>query len=114
MPPEERDRIECLDELYGFLQQSSISVKNMARLRTFTANPDHEVAELGALILEIARLIPGKRNRWLRLARQHRSVFSRAIELLGVEFFEDQLARHGDFNSPLWRILEQPPGSMPI
>jgi hypothetical protein len=65
------------------------------------------VAELAALILEIARVLPGKRNRWLKLARHHRPLFNRAVELLGIEFFEDLLAGYGDFESPPWQILEQ-------
>ena len=107
LPREQRDRIERLDELHGFLHQSVISAKNVARLETLTAHEDHQVAELAALILEIARMLPGKRNRWLKLARHHRPLFNQAVELFGIEFFEDLLAGYGDFESPLWRILEQ-------
>ena len=57
--------------------------------------------------LEIARVLPGKRNRWLKLAQHHRPLFDRAIELLGLEFFEDLLSGYGDFDSPLWNILEE-------
>jgi hypothetical protein len=32
LPREQRDRIERMDELYGFLEQSNISPKNIARL----------------------------------------------------------------------------------
>jgi hypothetical protein len=32
LPRDERDRIERMDELYGFLDQSNISPKNIARL----------------------------------------------------------------------------------
>jgi hypothetical protein len=107
MPREERDRLERLDELHGFLHQSMISAKNVARLDALTGHADHQVAELAALILEIARVLPGKRNRWLKLARRHRPLFNQTIELFGVEFFEDLLAGHGDFESPLWHILDQ-------
>jgi hypothetical protein len=107
MPREEQESIESFDELHGFLHQSMISAKNVARLRTLASHEDHEVAELAALILEIARVLPGKRNRWLKLARHHRPVFNRAVELFGVEFFQDLLAGYGDFESPLWHILEQ-------
>ncbi len=107
MPREKRDRIERFDELYGFLHQSVISAKNVARLKTLSGHEDPEFAEQAALILELARVLPGKRNRWLKLARCHRPLFERALELFGVEFFEDLLARYGDFESPLWDILEQ-------
>jgi hypothetical protein len=107
MPRERRDRMERFDELHGFLHQSMISAKNVARLQTLTGHEDHQVVELAALILEIARVLPGRRNRWLKLARQHRPVFNRAVELFGVEFFQDLLAGYGDFESPFWHILEQ-------
>lgn len=68
---------------------------------------DHQVAELVALILEIARVFPGKRNRWLKLVRHDRPLFNQAIEHFGVEFFEDLLAGYGDFESPVWHILEE-------
>ena len=85
MPREKRDCLERLDELHGFLQQSMISRKNVARLKTLARHEDHEVAELAALILEIARVLPGKRNRWLKLARQHSPLFHRAVDHWGVE-----------------------------
>ena len=107
LPREERDHIERSDELHGFLHQSAISAKNIARLRTLTGHSDHEVAELAALILEISCVLPGKRNRWLKLAQRHRLLFDRTVAFFGVEFFEDLLAGYGDFESPLWRILEQ-------
>jgi uncharacterized membrane protein YccC len=107
MPRAERRRIEHLDEMNRFLHQSVISGKNMARLETLRRDEDPEVAAHAALILEIARAQPGKRNRWLKLARQRRPLFDRAVERFGVEFFEDLLAGYGDFESPLWRILEE-------
>ena len=71
------------------------------------------MAKLAALILEIARVLPGKRNRRLNLARHHRPLFNRVVELVGVEFFEDLLAGYGDFESPLWHILEQHRTTLP-
>jgi hypothetical protein len=102
-----RERVESLDELHRFLHQSVISPKNLARLKTLSGHADQEVAAHAALVLEIGRVQPGKRNRWLKLARHHRPLFERAIELFGVEFFEDLLAGYGDFESPLWLLLEQ-------
>ena len=102
LPRERRDSIERLDELHGFLHQSIISARNVARLKSLTGHGDHQVAELAAMILEIARVLPGKRNRWLKLAQRHRPLFDRTVALLGVEFFQDLLARSGDFESPLW------------
>jgi hypothetical protein len=106
LPPDQRDSLERLDELHGFLHQSMISPKNVARLETLARHEDHQVVELAALILEIARVVPGKRNRWLKLAQRHRPLLDRTVAFFGVEFFQDLLARHGDFESPLWEILE--------
>ena len=107
IPRAERDRVERFEELHGFLHQSVISARNVARLKTLGGHEDREVAARAALLLEIARALPGKRNRWLQLARRHRPLFEQAVELFGVEFFEDLLAGQGDFESPLWHILEQ-------
>src|SRR5437867_1564735 len=107
MPREKRERIERLDELNGFLHQSVISDENVARLTTLIGHADRAVAEHAALILEIARVLPGKRNRWLKLSRCPRPLFEQTVELFGVEFFEGLLAGYGDFESPLWDILEQ-------
>jgi hypothetical protein len=84
-----------LDELHGFLHQSVISAKNVARLEILTGHADRQVAELATLILEIARVLPGKRKRWLKLAHRHRPLFDQTVALLGVEFFQD-LLRAGD------------------
>jgi hypothetical protein len=107
LPREQRDRIERIDELHGFLHQSVISAKNVARLKILSGHEDRKVSEHAALMLEIARVFPGKRNRWLKLAQRHRQLFEQAVELFGVEFFEDLLAGYGDFESPLWDLLEQ-------
>ena len=106
LPRAERDSIERGDELHGFLRQSFISAKNTARLQKLARHEDHQIAELAALILEIARVLPGKRNRWPKLAQRHRPLFNRAVELLGIEYFEDLLTGYGDFESPLWDVLK--------
>jgi hypothetical protein len=107
MPREKRDRIERFEELHGFLNQSVISAKNIARLKALSGHEDLEVAAQAALILEIARVLPGKRNRWLKLVQRHRPIFDRTVAFLGVEFFEELLAGYGDFDSLLWDILEE-------
>lgn len=107
MPRAERDRIERLDELHGFLQQSRISARNVARLKILAGHEDSKVGQLAALILEIARVLPDKRNRWLKLVRRDRPSFNRAVEVLGIEFFERLLAGYGDFESPLYEIFEE-------
>jgi hypothetical protein len=106
MPRERRERLERLDEIYGFLQQSNISNGNLKRLEIFRNHVDPEVATLAALILDVARVLPGKRSRWLKLAQRHRPLFERALDVLGMEYFQDLLVDYGDFESPLWETIE--------
>jgi hypothetical protein len=89
MPREERQRIEQMDELYGFLDQSNISNRSIQRLITLTQATDLEVRELASLLLEIARVHPRKRRRLKFLARQRRDLLKRIKATLGQEWFED-------------------------
>ena len=74
MPRVERDRI---DELYGFLDQSHISPKNVGRLKILAQHADSGVRQLANLLLEVARVKPYKRRRWNFLAQKHPSLFVR-------------------------------------
>ena len=105
MPRDQRDRIECLDELRGYLQQSHLSEKNANRLKTLSSHADPEVQRLSQLLGEIAQVHPYKRRRWRNLARDHPE-FRRAIGVLGIEFFEEVLLDYGDTRGPLWRTME--------
>jgi hypothetical protein len=91
MPHEKRQRIEQLDELYGFLDQSNISNRNIERLATLTQATHQEVPELASLLLEIARVHPRKRRRLKFLARQRRDLLKRLKAALGQDWFEDLL-----------------------
>jgi hypothetical protein len=91
LPREQRDLIERQAELFGFLEQSVISAKNLERLTQLCGHAQPEIADLAALLFEIGRVQPGKRNRWPKLARRHPQLFERAVTLLGAEFFEDLL-----------------------
>lgn len=107
MPRAKLDKIERLDELYRFLQQTNLSKKNLNRLKTLCVHEDAGVVEFAASILDIARAHPGKRRRWRTLFRRHRLPFERAVKVLGLKYFEVQLDDHADFESPLWSILAQ-------
>ena len=107
MPREQRDRIERLDELWNFLDQSHISEKNVGRLKTLIAHPDAEVQKLAALIMDVARVHPYKRRRWRHVATRHKDLFHRALALLGPDFFCEVLMDYGDTGGPLWDALEQ-------
>ena len=88
LPREDRDRIEHLDELFGFLRQSNISAKNIDRLKTLEEDSKKEIRELATLILEVARVKPGKRRRWSFLAEHHRDLWRRLRIVLGDDYFE--------------------------
>jgi hypothetical protein len=107
MPREKRDRIERLDELWGFLDQSHISEKNTGRLKALVSHPDTEVQRLAALVLDIGLVHPFKRRRWRHLAARHRDLFHRAVAVLGPDFFYEVLLDYGDTGGPLWDALEQ-------
>jgi hypothetical protein len=106
MPRKKHDRIERLDELHGFLHQSHISAENLKRLEILRGHSELEIATLAGLIQDVARVLPGKRSRWLKLVQRHRPLFDRAVAVLGVEYLEELLAGYGDFDSPLWKVLE--------
>ena len=107
MPREKRDRIEHLDELTDFLNQSNISARNIQRLKTLAAHPDSEIQRLATLVLDVARVHPYKRRRWRHLAARHRDLFHRALAVLGPDFFYEVLMDYGDTGGPLWDALEQ-------
>jgi hypothetical protein len=117
MPREERDRIERVEELQGFLHQSRISEKNLKRLEALVEDADAEVVHLAALMRDIGQAFPSKKNRWLNMARRKPELFERALGVFGLEFFEDLLAGYGNSESPLWSILEKykiaPPRATP-
>jgi hypothetical protein len=77
LPREERDRFTCLDELYGFLEQSHISQKNIDRLGILTRHADPEVRKLADLALDIARAKPYRRRRLKFLAENDRGLLLR-------------------------------------
>jgi hypothetical protein len=92
LPREQRDRIERMDELYGFLDQSNISPKNIARLEILAQHASSEVKELALLILEVARVKPHKRRRWKFLELNHPELFERLKALSGGEIPDADLS----------------------
>jgi hypothetical protein len=101
LPRDQRDRIERIDELYGFLDQSNISVKNIARLEMLTQHASREVKDLALLILEVARVKPHKRRRWKFLAQNHSELFVRLKELFGGDIPDADLSPLDlDFSPP--------------
>ena len=84
LPREQRDCIERLDELYGYLHQSHISLKNIGRLEILSHHADNDISQLATLLLEVARVKPYKRRRWKFLAQNHRDLFLRLEKFLAT------------------------------
>ena len=92
LPREERDAVQALRDIEGFLDQRNISDKNISRLKSLLRSPNQEVHRNAELVLEVARIAPRKRKRWGLLARKEPELLNRLIEaglLLGVPFAEE-------------------------
>lgn len=56
--------MDAVTEITGFLHdQSRISAKNVKRLAELSTWKDKDVAEQAVVMLEVARITPGKRRR---------------------------------------------------
>ena len=101
LPLEERDRIMCGDELYGFLDQSHISQKNIERLGILTRHADPDVRKLAVLVLEVARVKPHKRRRLKFLAENYPSLLLRLKAEYGGDLPDGDSLHYG-FQSRSW------------
>jgi len=77
MPKEEKDANEQPEEIFGFLKQSHISERNVARLRTLAASANPRVAELAGVTLEVALVKPYKRLRLKFLAKERKDLLEK-------------------------------------
>lgn len=75
MSVDEQRVLMATHEILGFLSRSRISKKNIARLELLTGIEDFEFQRLRLLVLEIARVHPQKRRRWINLHRTARHLF---------------------------------------
>jgi len=80
LPKKQRQAIEDRDDIFGFMQQSHISKKNLARLEQLAKSEEPRLARLAAIVLEIARVTPYKRRRLKILARNHRELLRKLGE----------------------------------
>jgi uncharacterized protein (DUF4415 family) len=83
MPREEREMIEQEEEIFQYLRQAHISVKNMARLKKLAGSSNQRIAEQAALVHEIARIKPYKRKR-LKVLTQTRKDLLDKLEDTGL------------------------------
>jgi hypothetical protein len=110
LPRDQRDRIERMDELYGFLEQSTISGKNIARLEILAQHASCKIRDFALLILEVARVKPHKRRRWKFLAQNHSELFLRLKALSGGDNPETDLSPLDSDISPLQHLESGKPG----
>lgn len=88
------DRLAIL-EIHGFVwRQSNISAKNMIRLKVLTRSTNAKLAELAAVVLQMAAVAPGRRRRFARIRNTHPMLGERMREL-GLVPEADDL--HEDF-----------------
>lgn len=78
-----------MGEILGFMEQSNISPKNIARLKALDAIDDATFQKLRVLILEIAQVAPRSRRRWKLVAANRRDLLQSAIEAGLIEDFRE-------------------------
>jgi hypothetical protein len=77
MPKSERQAVEDKDDIFGFLKQSHISQRNVARLEQMANSDNPQVATLAAIVLDVARVKPYKTRRLRFLAQKHPDLLGR-------------------------------------
>jgi hypothetical protein len=80
MPREKREAMLHEREILGFLEQSHISPKNLARLGVLGRFENTRIAELARLVLDVGAATPYRRRRTRILARERRDVLNRMEE----------------------------------
>ena len=70
-PKSELQAIEDKDDIFGFLEQSHISEKNLARLEQMAKSYNPQVASLASVVLDVGRVKSYKTRRLKFLAREH-------------------------------------------
>jgi ribosome-binding protein aMBF1 (putative translation factor) len=70
-PKSERQAIEDKHDIFAFLEQSHISEKNVAQLERMAKSDSPPVANLAAIVLDVARVKPHKTRRLKFLAQKH-------------------------------------------
>jgi hypothetical protein len=82
-PKSERQAIEDTDTIFAFMQQSHISERNVARLKTMAKSENSRVASLAAAVLKVAEVKPHKTKRLKFLAKMHPEIL-RNLEDTGL------------------------------
>jgi ribonuclease HI len=111
--PSKRNRV--LDELYGFMDQSNISPKNIKRLQTLCQSGDAQVRELAIVIMQVALVFPRKRRRYSRMMRENPPLLQRLNTLLGDEWWDELIVKKtfADFPEHQLEKFERSPAPPP-
>ena len=81
MPREKRDAVLHEREILGFLDQSHISPRNLARLRVLGRSENTRIANLAHLVLDVGAATPYRRRRIRTLARERRDILKQMEEV---------------------------------
>ncbi len=73
-PKSERLQIDQAREIFGYLSQSNISKKNIARLKSLIKSENAEISKKASIVLEVALVKPGKKRRLKFLAGERRDL----------------------------------------
>ncbi len=79
-PKEERSAADQQDEIFGYLNQSNISKKNITRLEKLKSSQNEKISELASIVSEIAKIKPHKKRRLKFLARENKDLLLKLEE----------------------------------
>lgn len=88
MPKDKINEIKHKDEIVGFMEQSNISKKNIARLNELKNSENNEVSEWASLVLEVTKIKPHKRRRLKILAAKNPELLLK-LEEIGLIYTDD-------------------------
>ena len=89
LPAAQRDAIMQTAEIVGFMGQSNISAKNIARLRLLESSPNAQTAEFASVVLDVALTKPHKRRRLRFLLDQRPDLLARMRDIGLVDDFDE-------------------------
>ena len=84
-PKEEIEVMDQKEKIFGFLNQSNISKKNIATLEKLKASNDKEISELASIVWEVAEVKPQKKRRLKFLGKTYRELLVK-LEETGLIF----------------------------
>ena len=79
-PKEEIEKIDHLEEIFNFMDQSNISKKNKTRLKELVNSENNKISELAKLVLEVAMIKATKKGRIKLLAKKNRPLLFKLEE----------------------------------